>query len=133
MKRTPLNPISKKKCKQNMIEISNFSHSMEICDLNCSKCDKPKVMHVQLRKPINPISKKKAQEIKDEKPIREALAKRANGCCEWCGKPEWQCLGGLHPHEMKFRSHGGKVSMDSVWICNTCHGNKGHNLRIVEH
>jgi 5-methylcytosine-specific restriction endonuclease McrA len=85
------------------------------------------------RTPLNRISKKKRQQIKDEKPIREALYRRANGRCEMCGKPEWQCFGGLHPHEPKFRSHGGKLSMESIICCNTCHGNKGHNLRIVEH
>jgi 5-methylcytosine-specific restriction endonuclease McrA len=87
-------------------------------------------------KPINKISKKKRKEIEDEKPIREALAKRANGRCEWCGRPEWQCLGGLHPHEKVYRSKGiiGRLSLDnSVMVCNTCHGNRGHNLRIIEH
>jgi 5-methylcytosine-specific restriction endonuclease McrA len=85
------------------------------------------------RTPLNRISKKKRQEHQDEKKIRAALWERCKGCCESCGRPAEQCFGGVHPHEPKFRSHGGRVSMDSIMLCNTCHGNKGHNLRIIEH
>lgn len=89
---------------------------------------------LQARKPINPISKKKRKEIEGEKPIRAQLWERANGCCEWCGRPASQCLGGLHPHEKKMRSLGGRLSLEnSVLVCNTCQGVKGHRLKITEH
>ncbi len=116
-----------------MLEAQSRSHSLEICDLNCSKCEKPKLMNVSFRKPINPISAKKRKEIEAEKPIREALWKRCKGRCENCGRLAEQCLGGIHPHEWNMRSKGGKVTMESSMLCNTCHGNLGHNLRIVEH
>jgi 5-methylcytosine-specific restriction endonuclease McrA len=125
MKRTPLNPISKQRCRK-----SNSS-----CKGLCSQCKNPKIVYeTKVKKPINQISKKKRQQIEDEKPIREALYKRANGRCEICGRASWECLGGLHPHERVFKSHGGRISMsNSVICCNTCHGNEGHNLRIIEH
>jgi hypothetical protein len=139
MKRTPLNRVSKQKCRK----------ANRDCQGLCSKCDSPHVIvltkkkHTELsraflkrpRKPINPISKKKAQEIQDEKPIREALKKRANGRCEWCGRAEWECYGGLHPHEKIFRSKGkaGRMSLEnSVYVCNTCQGIRGHHLSIIE-
>src|SRR5574343_1383403 len=125
MRRTPLNPISKKKCRQYNLNCENL----------CSQCKNPMIVHeYKNRKPINPISKKRKGEIESEKLIREQLYKRANGHCEWCGKPESQCLGGLHPHELVYRSKGGKLSMvNSVIICNFCHATKGHNLRVIRH
>lgn len=72
------------------------------------------------RSRINPISKKKAAEMRAEKPIRKQLFARADGCCENCGKPE--DMFGLHPHEIVFRSAGGKLTMDnSIILCNCCH------------
>lgn len=76
------------------------------------------------------ISERKKHQIEQEKPIREALIKRANGKCEECGNPP--DFVGLHPHERKFRSAGGKLSLDnSVMLCNTCHS-KMHNIKVVE-
>ena len=72
------------------------------------------------RSPIRKISKKKAIEIRREKPIRKRLYERADGCCEYCGKPE--DMFGLHPHEKVFRSAGGKLSMgNSIILCQACH------------
>ena len=72
------------------------------------------------RSRINPISKKKAVEIRAEKPIRKLLFARANGCCENCGQTEDYF--GLHPHEIIFRSAGGKLSLEnSIILCNGCH------------
>ena len=133
MKKSRISPISKKKCKQNMIEVSSHSHSFDSCGFDCKNCEKPRLLHVVLRKPINPISKKKRKEISEEKPMREALWERCQGRCENCGRLAEQCLGGIHPHEWVKRSKGGHVSMESSMLCNTCHGNLGHNLRIVEH
>lgn len=128
MKRSPLNPISKKKCKKNMIEIANRTHSMEYCDIDCRDCEHPRFVNHKPQKPINLISKKKAQEIKDEQPIRKQLWERCKGLCEHCGQPpDWR---GLHPHEKKFRSHGGCLTMENseMW-CGRCHAVDGHNLR----
>jgi hypothetical protein len=133
MKRSKINPISKKKCKENMLEAQSRSHSLEICNLNCKECDKPKIMNTTIRKPINPISTKKRKEIEAEKPIRAELTKRANGCCEQCGRPKEQSLGGLHPHEEIFRSKGGKMTAtNSKLLCHVCHSAK-HGIRVVEH
>lgn len=72
------------------------------------------------RSPIRKISKKKAAEMRAEKPIRKKLFARADGCCENCGKPE--DMFGLHPHEIVFRSAGGKLTMEnSIILCNGCH------------
>jgi hypothetical protein len=88
---------------------------------------------LKARKPMNKISKKKRQEMQGEIPIRKALWERCKGCCEWCGRPASQCLGGLHPHEKIHRSQGGKLTLkNSVMVCNTCQGIKGHNLKIIE-
>ena len=82
---------------------------------------------------INPISKKKRKQIEEEKPIREVLAKRANGHCEECGRPESQSIGGLHPHEKVFRSHGGRLTeSNSKLLCHICHSAK-HGIKVVEH
>lgn len=133
MERSRINPISKKKCKQNMIEISNRSHSIETCNLECNKCEKPIYTNLKFRKPINKISKKKLKEIKNEQPIRKELAKRADGRCEQCGRLESQSIGGLHPHEEIFRSKGGKLSKsNSRLLCHVCHSKK-HGIIVVEH
>jgi hypothetical protein len=132
MKNSPLSRLSKNTCYKNMVEQSKSNNNLR-CNDQCDSCEFPHFFAVKKRFPINPISRKRAREIVKEKPVREVLNKRANGCCEWCGRPAWQCLGGLHPHEVKKRSSGGKISLsNSVWVCNTCQGIKGHNLRIVE-
>lgn len=45
---------------------------------------------------------------------------RCNGLCEGChGLPDFR---GLHPHEFRFRSHGGKMSLaNSKMLCGKCH------------
>lgn len=53
---------------------------------------------LKAHKPMNKVSKKKQIEIEAERPIRQQLWERSKGCCEWCGRPATQCLGGLHPH-----------------------------------
>ena len=133
MERSRINPISKKKCKQNMIEISNRSHSIEMCNMECSKCGKPIYMNLKFRKPINQVSKKKRKELENEKPVREALWKRCRGCCEQCGCLAENSLGGLHPHEEVFRSRGGKLSeLNSKMLCHVCHS-KAHGITVVEY
>ena len=124
MKRTPLLRFSKKKCRKVHKDCKNL----------CSKCRNPQyVPEYKKRKPINPISKKKRIEIENEKPIREALYKRANGRCEKCGRLESQSIGGLHPHEKQFRSHMGKMSIsNSRMLCHVCHS-KEHGIHVVEH
>ena len=86
------------------------------------------------------ISKKRLLEIKEEVAIRRLLCERAGGfwngleCeggyCEECGKPaDWM---GLTPHEKKFRSKGGKLSMEnSQMLCMKCHM-KEHHLKVAE-
>ena len=88
---------------------------------------------------INPISKKRAVEHIGEFAIRKQLCERAGGfwngffCVggkceeEKCGKPaDWR---GLHPHEKKFRSQGGKLSLkNSLMLCGRCH-NKEHGIK----
>jgi len=134
MKRTPLNKIPKKKCKENMLGISELSHRFEsVCSYNCNECERPLFRSSLKRTPINKISKKKVAEIRNEKPIRQQLIERAKGKCEICGKAESQCFGGLHPHEKIMRSMGGKLSLEnSIICCNTCHGNYGHRLNIKD-
>jgi 5-methylcytosine-specific restriction endonuclease McrA len=124
MKRAPLNRFSKKKCRKAHKDCENF----------CSQCKNPQyVPEYKKRKPINPISKKKRAEIEDEKPIREQLKKRANGHCEECGRSESQSIGGLHPHEALFRSHGGRMTItNSKMLCHVCHASK-HGIKVVEH
>lgn len=93
---------------------------------------------------IKPLSDKKKEELKNEVPIREELCRRCGGVfifdgvtgycrggyCELChNPPRWLPLS---PHEIKFRSAGGKLSLDnSIMLCYTCHG-KAHGLAIKE-
>ena len=83
------------------------------------------------KKPINPISKKKRQQIEDEKIVRQQLLERCQGRCEICGKlPDWR---GLSPHEVPFKSQGGRISMEqSKMVCGKCHNIEGHNIREVD-
>ena len=78
---------------------------------------------------IRQISIKKQHQIEAEKPIRELLAKRANGKCEKCKKlPDWR---GLSPHEKIFRSHGGVLSLwNTIMLCGRCHS-KEHGIKEV--
>jgi 5-methylcytosine-specific restriction endonuclease McrA len=78
------------------------------------------------RTPIRKFSLKKTQEIKNEKNIRKQLLERCKGLCEICGRhPDWR---GLSPHEDKFRSQGGKMSLEnSKMACGQCHNSK-HNI-----
>lgn len=132
MKRTPINKISKKKCYENMLHKSGTNDA--ICIGRCSDCEFPHYFTEKPRKAVNKISKKKRKEIQKEKPVRILLWERAKGCCEICGRPDSQCLGGLHPHEWKLRSQGGKLSLEnSSLLCNTCQGIYGHKLRIKEY
>lgn len=72
------------------------------------------------RNRLRPISRKRQTELNNERIIRQQLAERANGHCEQCGRlPDWR---GLSPHEVTFRSHGGKMSLEnSVMLCGHCH------------
>lgn len=95
------------------------------------------------RKRINPISQKRKVELEREHDIRRQLCERAKGyfvasngqwrciggICELCGQsPNWI---GLHPHEDKFRSKGGKLALDnSVMLCDTCH-KKEHHIKVA--
>jgi hypothetical protein len=123
MKRSRINPISKKKCRKDNPDCGEF----------CSKCSNPKIVYEhKVYKPMNQISKKKRQDIEEEKPIREALYKRADGKCEHCGEaPDFR---GLHPHEKIFRGRGGKLTLGNseIW-CGYCHTVDGHNLKEVKH
>ena len=52
-----------------------------------------------------------------------------DGTCQECGgkptAPDFM----LHPHEIIFKSQGGKVSFDNTrYMCNTCH-NKYHGIK----
>jgi 5-methylcytosine-specific restriction endonuclease McrA len=132
MKRSTLNHLSKKKCHQNMLIISGSNDP--ICVDRCSDCKFPHYYSAKKRTVINPISKKKQKEIQGEILIRKQLWERAKGCCELCGRPNSQVLGGLHPHEWKHRSQGGRMSLEnSSLLCNTCQGIHGHNLKIKEY
>jgi hypothetical protein len=86
------------------------------------------------RTPLKKISDKKQAQLPDEIEIRRQLCERAGGLfvtdgkifrclggwCELCGhRPDWR---GLHPHEKKFRSQLGKLSLEnSVMACGKCH------------
>jgi len=94
------------------------------------------------RSRISPLSKKREQQLKDEIPIRRALCSRAGGMfvtdgkvsrcigglCELCkNPPDWL---GLHPHEKRKRSAGGRLSLDnSVMVCDSCHKGQ-HHIRV---
>lgn len=95
------------------------------------------------RTPINKISMKRKAQLKDEIFIREQLCDRAGGefyshkgysiclggLCELCGKPP--DFRGLRPHEKKFRSRGGKLSMEnSKMVCGKCHSSE-HGIKEV--
>lgn len=97
------------------------------------------------RKRIPPISKKRQAQLPDEIEIRRKLCERAggyfvtdgkrsrciNGRCEKCGRlPDWR---GLHPHEKKFKSQLGKMSLEnSIMVCGKCHS-AYHGIKEVEY
>lgn len=87
---------------------------------------------LKAHKPMNKVSKKKREEIEAEKPTRKELIERSQGRCEECGEipPYWI---GLHPHEEKFRSSGGKLSAsNSKMLCPVCHSAK-HHIKVIIH
>lgn len=93
------------------------------------------------------ISDKKKQQYIDEIPARKALCERcggtwilaeigdggvcAGGHCEVCGSPPLPPEYLLKPHEKKFRSQGGELSLkNSVMACIVCQ-NKPHRIKVV--
>ena len=103
------------------------------------------------RSKIKPFSDKRLAQLAKDIEVLKVLCKQAGGAwmpgatyngviigihchggkCEECrGKataPDFM----LHPHEIKFKSAGGRVSFDnSVMLCDTCH-KKAHGINVV--
>jgi hypothetical protein len=105
---------------------------------------------------LNSVSPKKLEELIGELPIREALIERCGGkpvhyyrtvvcrgervsvkcvhcfggTCELCGKRVGRGEI-LEPHERKFRSHCGKLSLkNTVMSHHHCHMREGHHLKV---
>lgn len=130
MKRAPLNPISKKKCKQNMVEAQSRSHSLEICDLNCSKCENPKMMNVQFRKPINPISKRQAKRNAEFNKNVPPASKLGLTVCPECGSSDFR---GIHRSHIVPRSLGGADDRENIeYKCAHCHFTQKHGIKEVK-
>lgn len=115
MKRTPINPISKKKAEQMMVEYPVRKALAERCG------------------GIWVFTHHLTYRTRDKKQtwlIPQGYCK--GGRCEVCGGvptgPDFR----LHPHEKVFRSRGGKMTLEnSVMSCNQCH-NREHGIKVVE-
>ena len=111
---------------------------------------------LKAHKRVNPISHRRLREMQAEIPVRIALCERCGGkpiykdfeltingkrevmemvfclggVCEICGKPAGNEI--LHPHEEKFRSRGGKLSLENSKMAHlVCHM-RAHGLRVAE-
>jgi 5-methylcytosine-specific restriction endonuclease McrA len=61
--------------------------------------------------------------------VRKLLADRCEGRCEKCGGNGFPF--GLHPHEKKFRSHGGEMTLEnSTMLCQVCHAKEHGRIEI---
>ncbi len=60
--------------------------------------------------------------------LRRAIIARANGCCEYCGKPQVS----FFPHEVDHviaQKHGGKTALDNLaFTCFECNRYKGSDI-----
>lgn len=60
---------------------------------------------------------------------REAIAQRANGCCEYCLMPERFSLFTFHIDHVISLKHGGITHFDNLaYCCGICNSNKGTDL-----
>jgi hypothetical protein len=69
--------------------------------------NKPKFSHL-VKSPINKISKKRQKQLRIDSKVRQGLINESGGVSQISRKrPDFR---GLQCHELKFRSHGGKVT-----------------------
>ena len=96
---------------------------------------------------MKPISDRRRKEMAEDCKTRRLLCERAGGEFIQTGNYSGYCRGGtcehchganptlgipLSPHELIYRSRGGKLSLEnSEMRCIICHRNDGHNDRVV--
>ncbi len=74
---------------------------------------------------INPISKKKAEQMREERILKQEMLKESGGLCSECHSlPDFR---GLSKHEIISRARGGDpTKKDNCQIlCGKCHSAKG--------
>jgi hypothetical protein len=120
MKRTPLNPISKKKCRK----------AHKDCEKFCSQCETPQyVPEYKKRKPINPISAKQMKRNKEFNKKVPTASELGLLVCPECGGTDWR---GIHRSHIKARSQGGTDDRSNIeYKCAHCHMTKKHGIKEV--
>jgi hypothetical protein len=68
------------------------------------------------------ISKKRVLKMREETKTKREIRSRSNGNCVICELEPSAPMYKLEIHEIKFRSAGGKVSLEnSIAVCSLCH------------
>lgn len=65
--------------------------------------------------------------------LRQRVRKRANGRCEYCGKPEVYSSGSFHVDHILAQKHKGSGEFENLaWACFRCNVSKGTDIASVD-